>query len=99
MVMGYEFGHVQYPFATGCLEPASHLEVQAGSLRTGELPVGNIPDQHVGERELVLSFHRGSTNRANQLPGDQRPHRRPDPLRVTGAQEGESAGPEHLADD
>jgi hypothetical protein len=67
----------------------------AGGAR--DLPVADVPYEHVPEAVLVLAFHRAGARRADELFAGQLVQRLLDPSRVPIAHPGECACPKHLA--
>ena len=97
-VVGEHLGQVLDAPAGFLFEPGRGFEVLAGSLRTGDLAVGDVAYEQMPEAELLFGFHRGSTGGTDELLTRQFMQCTLDLSGVAITHVGERAGPEHLAD-
>ncbi len=95
-MVGQQLGDVGHSIAGHRLQPAGRRLVESSALVARETAVRHVSHQHVGECVFVLTLHRRTAHRADQLP----PYEPPQALLEIGRRrhERQRSNPEHLAD-
>ena len=98
VVVGEHVGDVLDPAGGLPLEPARGRDMPGGARGAGELPVGDVADEDVAERVLVLAVDRGSPCGGDELTAGKLGERRADSVEVAVAHRRHSTRPEDLPD-
>src|SRR5205814_2581657 len=98
IVVCEHLGQVLDPLTRLALDPGSGSAMAARPLRARDLGVGNVANEQMPERVLALALHRARPGGADELLAGELVQRRLYLGRVTTADLGHGAGPEHLAE-
>ncbi len=96
--MGEHLGAILCPLVPERLDPLGRAEVEVGAAGPGNLPVGDVADEHMPDGILRFARHRGAAVAAHELLALERVQLL---LRVPGRDPGDRsdrAQPEHLPD-
>ena len=97
VMVGEDVSQILRALARLLLDPGSGCPMAAGSSGARDLPVADVPHQHVPEGELVLALHRARASRANELLARELVQRLLDLVGLAPSHLHEGAGPEDLA--
>ena len=78
------------------LDPLGGLDVLLAARGARDLLVGDIADQHMPERELLLVAHRRDSRGSDELAAHELTQARENVVTVTSSHRGERTRPEHL---
>ena len=98
-VVREDLRHVVHSVARLLLDPRDRGGVLGRPRCTGDLAVGHVADQDVGEGELLFTLERGAGDRRDQVPRCELSKGRADVLLRSCGDGGHRAGPERAADD